>query len=440
MRRELPFRRVSVLGLGRTGRAVVEALSSWGFRVFLSEVRPLRREEKGLLERLGVQWEEGGHTTAALETDLLVPSPGVSPRNPILMEAHRRGIPVWSEVELAFTLASPRRIAAITGTNGKTTTTALLGAILSAAGERAVVAGNIGRPAIGTVGEVEGGIWVLEVSSYQLEHTHSFHPHVAVWLNFAPDHLDHHGSLGAYFAAKAKVLRNQNQGDVALLPRELLGKLSPRGRVLPIEDVELPWPQAQHLPAHLVQDIRAAWGGARALVPGITPPPWEALEPALHQPHRLEPVGNYRGVPFIDDSKATNAHATAAALRALEGRGTLILGGRHKGAGYEVLRDPLLEKVIHCVLIGESQEFFARMLETWGIPFTLATNPLNALRAAYSPPGPGDWVLLSPACSSFDQFDDFSHRGRAFRKAFGQLSRSQGQNFSSSGDGQEKNS
>lgn len=414
--------KISVLGFGRTGRALVEALAG-KTEVFLSESRSLSPAERDFLQGKGVSFEEGGHTEAVLRADLLVPSPGVPPHLPILREALRRGIPIWSEIELAFRLARPSRIFAVTGTNGKSTTTELIGAILRIWGLEPVVAGNIGRPAIGTVGEVEGRPWVLEVSSFQLLWTEEFRPNVAVWLNFAPDHLDYHGSLAAYFAAKARILRRQTEEDLAVIGQEVLTLLSPRAQVKLIEEVALPKGWETDLPQHLRLDLQAAWGAASLAFPGRDPPPLELLWPVLHGPHRLEKVGEIRGIPFVNDSKGTNAHATCAALEAIPNSAVLILGGRHKRGGYEALAPLLRKKVRACVLIGESQEFFAQMLSRWDIPFVYGTDPLDALRKAYALAKPGDTVLLSPACASFDQFRDYAHRGEVFKEAFFRLQR-----------------
>lgn len=419
----LPFRRVSVVGLGRTGRALVSTLAPRGVDLFLSEERPLSPEERAFLEGHGVPYEEGRHTSRVLQADLLVPSPGVPSHAPVLQQARARGLLIWSEIELAYRLARPEVLIAVTGTNGKSTTTELVGAILRGARLCPVVAGNIGYPAIATVEEVAGRPWVLEVSSYQLEWSVAFRPHVAVWLNFAPDHLDHHGTLGAYFAAKARILARQRAEDAAVLPGELLAVVAVRGKGIDYREVTLPPGWGGDLPEHLKEDLQAAWAAARAAFPDLPVPPYEEVASALRQPHRLEVVGAIRGIPFVDDSKGTNAHATVAALRSLPAPVVLILGGRHKGAGYEALAPLLREKARGCVLIGESQAYFAELLEGWGVSYELAADPLDALRRAYRVAQAGDTVLLSPACASFDQFRDYVHRGQAFRQAFFQLSR-----------------
>lgn len=412
--------KISVLGLGRTGRALVEFLSGKA-KLFVSEAKRLSPEEKRFLWEHGVDFEDGGHTEKVLSADLLVPSPGVPPHTEVLQRASRSGIPIWSEIELAYRLAQPSLIVAITGTNGKSTTTELVGAILRAWGAEPVVAGNIGRPAIGTVEEVQGRPWVLEVSSFQLLWTEEFRPRIGVWLNFAADHLDYHGSLGAYFAAKARIFSRLGETDAAVLGREILSCISPAGKTVVIEDVELPSGWGGDVAEHLRFDLKAAWAAALLSGLGKDPPAYETLSPILHQPHRLEYVGEIRGIPFLNDSKGTNAHATCAALRAVSGPVVLILGGRHKGGGYEALEGLFREKVRACVLIGESQGFFAVLLNAWGIPVDFASDALEALSKAYRLAQPGDTVLLSPACASFDQYRDYAHRGEVFKAAFKKL-------------------
>lgn len=412
--------KISILGFGRTGRALVQTLAG-KTELFLSEARSLSPEEKAFLEEHCVAFEEGGHSEACLQTELLVPSPGVPPHTPVLQEALRRGVPICSEIELAYRLARPKYILAVTGTNGKSTTTELIAAILGAWGFSPVVAGNIGRPAVETVEEVTDRPWVLEVSSFQLLWTGKFRAQVAVWLNFAPDHLDYHGSLAHYFATKAKLLARQNPEDYAVLGREILASVSPRAKTRVIEEVELPPGWGEEVPEHVRYDLQAAWAACSALDSARDPPPYEVLRSALRQPHRLEWVGEMGGIPFVDDSKGTNAHATCAALRAMSGKVVLILGGRHKRGGYGALEPLVRQKVRACVLIGESQDFFAELLSGWDIPFARASDPLDALRKAYALARPGDTVLLSPACASFDQFRDYAHRGEAFNMAFQRL-------------------
>lgn len=417
--------RVAVLGLGRTGRAVVAALVRDGADVFVSEARSLKPRERGFLEQRRVPWEEGGHTDAVLDASLIVPSPGIPADRGVIASARARGIRVWSELELAYRSCRPERLIAVTGTNGKTSTTALIGAMLRAGGKRPVVAGNIGRPAMRSVGHAEGSPWVLEVSSYQLELVDTFRPDVAVWMNFAPDHLARHGTLARYFAAKARLLARQKAVDAAVLPSTLGARLVPRARWVDPERQPLPIALGEVLPPHQRTNVRAGWSAVVAAYPELQrcPPAPEIVLRALHQPHRLQTVGTWRGVRFVDDSKATNADATMAALRSIVGPIVLILGGRHKEEGYGVLRAMLEERVRCCVLIGEARPMLEALLASWSVPYVVAEDPLEALTAAYRASSPGDVVLLSPGCSSFDMFKDYAHRGRVFQRAFASLRR-----------------
>ncbi|MFO8034793.1 MAG: UDP-N-acetylmuramoyl-L-alanine--D-glutamate ligase [Candidatus Bipolaricaulota bacterium] len=419
----LPFRKVTVIGFGRTGRAAAAELVRRGVEVFVSEARALRLRERSLLAGYGVRWEEEGHSEAALDAELLVLSPGVPPSGRVVNRARARGIPVWSELELAYRMCSPDRIVAITGTNGKSTTTALVGSILRGAGMCPVVAGNIGRPAVRSVERAEGRPWVLEVSSYQLELVSQFRPHVAVWLNFSPDHLLRHGSLAGYFAAKARVFSQQESCDVAVLPAELLVRLAPKARTVDPGSEELPPGWGKGFAEHQLVNLRAAWAAAAAAYPQIRgePPPWDSVAPALCQPHRLETVGYWHGIPFVNDSKATNPCATVYALNGFKRPVVLILGGRPKRTGYDALQTPLRDRVRACVLLGEARSMFASCLESWDVPYVTADGTEQALASAYHAARPGDVVLLSPGCASFDMFEDYADRGRAFRRAFYRL-------------------
>ncbi len=419
----LPFRRVTVVGFGRTGRAAAVRLARCGVEVFVSEVRVLTSRQRQLLARLGIRWEEAGHSEDALDADLVVVSPGVPASSELVTGAATRGIPVWSELELSYRVCRPDRLIAITGTNGKSTTTALVGTILQHGGMRPVVAGNIGRPAIRTVDQAEGRPWVLEVSSYQLEHVGQFRPHVAVWLNISPDHLSWHGSMAGYFAAKARLLGKQGPQDAAVLPLELWTRLAPRARVVDLEEQGLPPGWGAGLAEHQLLNLKGAWAASLAAYPqlGEDPPPWDSVSRALRQPHRLQTVGSWRGIAFVDDSKATNACATLSALRSVPGPVVLILGGRAKEAGYELLRPALRDRARMCILLGEATTKFATLLSSWGVPHVEAASPDEALALAYRAAQPGDVVLLSPGCASFDMFRHYADRGRAFRRAFRRL-------------------
>jgi UDP-N-acetylmuramoylalanine--D-glutamate ligase len=371
---------VLVLGLARSGKAAVAALGRRGVELAAAD-RELRNDgDLSLLDR----------------AEVLVKSPGVPREAPLVAEAERRGLPIWSEVELGYRLLRPRLVG-VTGTNGKTTTTELLGAILGVP-----TAGNVGRALTDLDGEVEpGALVVCELSSFQLEDVHELACEVAVLLNLEPDHLDRHGSFEAYRDAKLRIFERARV------------KVVPRGSGLAgIEfsaDDELP---AEPLirGAHNRENAAAATAAARAL--GV---PDEqiarALETFLGVPHRLEPVGEVDGVRYVNDSKATNV---AAALRALAAYATepvhLILGGSRKGEDFAPLAAAIGPNVRSVHLIGETAAELAA-----AIPRAHEDGDLGTA-LAHVEARPGDVVLLSPACASYDQFRDFEARGEEFRR------------------------
>jgi UDP-N-acetylmuramoylalanine--D-glutamate ligase len=371
---------VLVLGLARSGKAAVAALGRRGVELAAAD-RELRNDgDLSLLDR----------------AEVLVKSPGVPREAPLVAEAERRGLPIWSEVELGYRLLRPRLVG-VTGTNGKTTTTELLGAILGVP-----TAGNVGRALTDLDGEVEpGALVVCELSSFQLEDVHELACEVAVLLNLEPDHLDRHGSFEAYRDAKLRIFERARV------------KVVPRGSGLAgIEfsaDDELP---AEPLirGAHNRENAAAATAAARAL--GV---PDEqiarALETFLGVPHRLEPVGEVDGVRYVNDSKATNV---AAALRALAAYATepvhLILGGSRKGEDFAPLAAAIGPNVRSVHLIGETAAELAA-----AIPRAHDDGDLGTA-LAHVEARPGDVVLLSPACASYDQFRDFEARGEEFRR------------------------
>jgi UDP-N-acetylmuramoylalanine--D-glutamate ligase len=372
--------RVLVLGLARSGQAAVSALA-------------LRRVEVTAADR-----ELGNDGDLALldRAEVLVKSPGVPREAPLVAEAERRGIPIWSEVELGYRLLQPQLVG-VTGTNGKTTTTELLGAILDAP-----TAGNVGRALTDLDGEVEpGALVVCELSSFQLEDVHELACEVAVLLNLEPDHLDRHGSFKAYRDAKLRIFE---RARVKVVPRS-----SGLEGIEFSADDELP---AEPLirGAHNRENAAAATAAARAL--GV---PDEQIASALETfpgvPHRLEPVGEANGVRYVNDSKATNV---AAALRALAAYADepvhLILGGSPKGEDFTPLAASIGPNVRSVHLIGETANELAALIPGARDDGDLAT-ALDQIDTR-----PGDVVLLSPACASYDQFRDFEQRGEEFRR------------------------
>ena len=375
-----------VLGLARSGKAAVAALGRRGVEVTAVDRELGNDEDPSLLDG----------------AELLVKSPGVPREAPLVVEAERRGVPIWSEVELGYRLLLPRLVG-VTGTNGKTTTTELLGAILDAP-----TAGNVGRALTDLDGQVQPGTLVVcELSSFQLEDVHELACEVAVLLNLEPDHLDRHGSFEAYRDAKLRIFERAR------------AKVVPRGSGLEgIEfsaDDDLP-AEPLILGAHNRENAAAATAAARAL--GVADDRIaHALETFPGVPHRLEPVGEANGVRYVNDSKATNV---AAALRALDAYRDepvhLILGGSRKGEDFAPLAEALGPNIRSVHLIGET----ADELEA-AIPAAQRDGDLETALDAIEPE-PGEVVLLSPACASYDQFRDFEDRGEEFRRLVQNLS------------------
>jgi UDP-N-acetylmuramoylalanine--D-glutamate ligase len=388
--------------------------------------------------------ETGGHSEKAfLEADLLVISPGVDGRHPLLGRARSAGIPVWSEVELAYRL-TPARFLAVTGTNGKSTTVSLLGAMLRAAGIPSVVAGNIGTALCEVVPELSPAHWVVaELSSFQLETIATFRPRVGILLNLAPDHLDRYTDLREYYAAKARIFMCQAAEDIAVLnaddPAALTHAQGIRSRVLMFsrsrtvgdgaflrDDRLVVRRQGRTEPvcdrrsiriqgAHNLENSLAAAAGASAV--GA---PAAAIAAALGEfaglPHRMEVVGETDGVRFVNDSKGTNV---GAVLKSLEGFGRgliLIAGGKDKGGDFVPLRPLLPGRVKTLILIGQARPKMRMQLEG-ACPTEEASSLPEAVERAAEIASPGDTVLLSPACASFDMFRDFEERGDVFRQA-----------------------
>ena len=410
---ELVGRRVLVVGLARSGMAAAEVLVRRG-----ATVVGFDRDESldgGRLPELGVELHRGREEERLLQgIDLVVKSPGVPGETLLVTGARERGVPVWSEIELgARLLRNP--ILGVTGTNGKTTTSELLGAVFRAAGRPVEVAGNVGRPLTSLVGTVVvDDAWIVcELSSFQLEDTHTLQPRVGIMLNLEPDHLDRHGTFAAYRDAKLRMFARQGAEDVAVLPRAFGQVPGEAARVEFSGDDELP--AEPRIPGrHNRENAAAATAAARAA--GIDD---DAIAGALRTfdgvPHRIELVREREGVRYVNDSKGTNV---AAALRALasfpEDRLHVILGGRGKHEPYRPLAEAFKPGDVAYV-IGESAEEIAGALATAGVPVERAGTLEAALAEAAAAAAEGDVVLLSPACASFDQFRDFEARGDAFR-------------------------
>ncbi len=403
------------MGLARSGRAAVPVLRGEGWDVVAYDRSP-DADASGLDAdvHLGA-WSDG-----VLDgVELVVKSPGVPNAAEPLQAARGRGLRWISEVELAARLL-PNPLVGITGTNGKTTTTALLGAMFEAAGRPVEVAGNIGRPLVSLVGTADPAAWVVcELSSFQLEDIVTLRPQVAVLLNLEPDHIDRHGTFEAYAAAKLRVFENQSDGDVAVVPRGFGPVPGDAHRVEFAGDDPLP---AEPLirGAHNRENAAAAVAAARAA--GL---PDAALAEALRTfpgvAHRIESVGQIAGVRYVNDSKATNV---AAALRALasfpEARLHVILGGRGKKEDYRPLA-AAFRPGDRAYLIGEATPEIEPALAAAGVPVCPSGTLERAVAEAARCAAEGDVVLLSPACASFDQFRDYEARGEEFRQLVAKL-------------------
>jgi len=444
---DLKGKKVLVVGLGKSGLAAALFLRHRGAHVTVSDVRSaeaLAKDIPALLEE-GIMVEAGGHGLLTFRRqDLIVVSPGVPLTTPELVQVRSFGLPVIGELELAARFIKGKMLA-VTGSNGKTTTTTLLGEILKEAGLPTLVGGNIGVPVVSLVDESTDDTWsVLEVSSFQLESTEQFHPAIAVILNITPDHLDRHGSFENYIQAKERIFAVQDANDCLVLNADNTAAAQAAARAASRVfwfSVEHPVPQGawleqgyvvyrsqenaaieQIMPlggiplkgTHNVENVLAAVAAARqagASAQAIR----RAIENFRAVEHRLEYVATINGVEYYNDSKATNVDATAKAIAAFSSGIHLILGGKDKGSDYTTLSQLLRERVRAVYTIGSAAAKIESHLR--GVITLQSCETLeNAVNAAASAARPGDVVLLAPACSSFDQFDSYEHRGRVFKE------------------------
>jgi UDP-N-acetylmuramoylalanine--D-glutamate ligase len=418
---ELPDR-ACVVGLARSGLAAARALERRGVEVIAldrsPEVDRAALAGSGVEIRLGDGWE---HLPDGI--GLVIKSPGVPAEAAPVLAARERGIPVWSEVELGTRLF-PNPLLGVTGTNGKTTTTELLGAIFRAEGRKVEVAGNVGRALCDLDGALDPEAWIVcELSSFQLEDIDRLRARVGVLLNVEPDHLDRHGTLDAYREAKLRIFENQLADDSAVVPRGF-GPIPGAGRRLEF-DASDPLPAEPLIPgAHNRENAAAATQAARAAGIGE-----EAIARALETfpgvPHRLEPVAEIGGVRFVNDSKATNTAAARRAVAAYAEPLHIILGGRGKGESFDSFAGELAGRPVRAYLIGETADEVATALERAGVDFERSGTLERAVAAAAARARPGEIVLLAPACASYDQFDNFEQRGEAFRALVERLGRSE---------------
>ena len=412
----------TVMGFGLTGRAVITFLLSRGCTPFVSDAAALSKSGRSFLASHTLSYEEGGHSeTRLLATDAIVLSPGVDPNLPVLEKARSHNIPVLSELDLAYLFYPSVPIIAVTGTNGKGTTVKLIECGLRANGGKPIVAGNIGIPAISIVDRVHTDqVLVLEVSSFQLEQSLLFHPTIAVLLNLTVDHLDRHKTMDAYREAKGRLFQNLTDEDIAILPKHLADDYPQiKARRLFFDDYALPSRFAgEDVAPHNRLNLKAAFCVCSALSPAFSPSVLtvEDLHEAFSLPFCLNPIGFVDGCAVINDSKSTNAASTLAALHSFDKPMVLILGGRHKRAGYEELSEAICARNVRkTILYGEARAFLQTSLERVGYSEqTVCVTLEEAIDVALQACRPGDVLLFSPACSSYDQYDNYLQRGAVF--------------------------
>ncbi len=420
-------KRVLVVGLGKSGAASAGFLLKKRAIVFITDKRS-RTSLKPFLKSLPkkIKVETGGHLFFEKSFDLIVTSPGVPYDMPPLVTARKKGIPVWNELELAWRHVKPFKTIAVSGTNGKTTTTALIGHILKKAGKPTVIGGNIGVPLSALAEQVtEKTFLVLEVSSYQLEAQETFHPHVGLVLNVTPDHLARHKTMANYARMKGRLFMNCTRQDAAILNKEdpWCRKI---GRGCKAKVIWFPQPKILSLAKHIqlpgehnLQNAMAAVLAAKAA--GIKESDLKkGLKTFPGVPHRIQFIREVRGVRYINDSKGTNVDSTLVALKAATRPTLLILGGEHKGSPYTPLIPLIRKKVFEILTIGEAAPIVAKDLKG-PVPIISCGDMKGAVRYASQNAQKGMDVLLSPACASFDQYKNFEERGRHFEKLVREL-------------------
>lgn len=417
-------RHIAILGLGRTGRAVLDYSLANGVDAFVSDNAAIGAEDTAFLTANAVPYEEHGHTERALEqAEMIVLSPGVPRDTALLAQAAFADIPIISELDLAYHLAPRVPLVAVTGTNGKSTTVKLIEAILRGSGLKAIAAGNIGIPFISLVGDVLAyDVIILEVSSFQLEQSEAFHPHVAVILNIAPDHLERHKTMNAYVEAKARLFQQQSDGDWAIIPADLESVFSDIAAQKVIFDrLQLPpSPLIVPISPHNRANLRAATAASMCVSPGLdlSKIDLQGIEGAFRLPFRMHEEPRIGSIEVINDSKSTNAASAIAALASITGTSILILGGKHKGAGYESLAAAVkTHRVRHAVLFGAAAGLLRDTLCDTGYTEISECSTLDqALSLALDLACDNDTILFSPACSSYDQYRNYVERGEHFSR------------------------
>jgi UDP-N-acetylmuramoylalanine--D-glutamate ligase len=440
-------RRVVVVGAARSGIAAAALLVRRGARVTLTESRQ-SFDAAPELRAAGVQLELGGHRSETLgDADLIVASPGVPLEQPVFDAARSKGVEIIGELELAFRwLRGP--VIAVTGTKGKSTTTTLIGRMLSAAGRDVLVGGNIGVPLSSQVdASTSRTVHVVETSSFQLETTTTFRPWIALWVNFADDHLDRHPDVASYAAAKARIVANQTADDWAVVnaddavvmertasTRARRVRFSPSGRVdegfvangdwivrrtTTTEEQLVPVSAVELTGVHMLHNAIAAV--AVSSIAGVPPEAMVAALRGFHGlPHVMEPAGSVGGVRFVNDSKATNVAAARRSIESFTHGVVAIVGGRYKGGDFRELREPMQARGRAVIAIGEAAPMVREAL-SGTVPVLDAASMDEAVERGLDAARPDGVVVLAPACSSFDWFSDYADRGDVFKAAVERL-------------------
>lgn len=452
---DLRNKKVTVVGLGESGLGSALLLDYVGAIVSVTDKNKTKQviENSKILEKRYIDLEIGEHTEAFLkETELLVVSPGVGKDALPIRYAQDNFIPIISELELGYNFCN-RKIIAVTGTNGKSTVVSLIGRVFHSAERPVIICGNIGDSFTGKIFENMGkdlyknAVVILEVSSFQLEWIDNFRPDVAVILNITPDHLDRYNDFEEYFNTKLKIFKNQNKGDILIINSEnefLISRIPKKNpfRVfcfsnsrkvegiykegdiirVNIDDESRNLFELKEVPLrgeHNLENILVT-----ALICHLSDIDNDIIQKAVSEftplSHRFESIGEIGGVEFIDDSKATNTDSTKKAIESMRKKCILIAGGKDKGLPYQELRPVLKEKVKTIVLIGEAKNNIRKALEGV-VPIVEKETMENAVTEAYKISSPGEAVLLSPMCSSFDMFADYKHRGKEFRNAVAKI-------------------
>ncbi len=441
---ELRGKKIVVIGMGRTGIATASFLGSHGASVVAVDEKPSSDWGEVFQPLSREPWlTVGSYDASALDgADLVVPSPGIPPHHTLLVAAQKKKIPIISEIELAYQFIKVP-IIAVTGTNGKTTTTTLLGKILAHAGKKVFVGGNIGNPLIEYAGSPQTDDFIVaEISSFQLQWIKTFRPHAAVLLNITCDHVNYHGSFEEYRRVKASIFENQQNNDLAILNAEdetqeglaaamkaQVVRFSSRremgpGIFLQDDDIVYSKPDGSqeyypvgmiHLPGlHNVENVMAAVVAARFC--GCSQ---ESIVEAVSEfrglSHRIEFAGEKNGIKFYDDSKGTNVDAVIRALQTFSAPVILLLGGRDKDGNFAALQTLIGAKTRQVILFGEARDRILPQLGKTAVPAVLEPTLKAAIVHAYKIAGPGEIVLLSPGCASFDEFANYKERGDFFK-------------------------